>query len=79
MKQLLAWTIRTTLRPALSPKTPLKLQRFVAMQPVQLCLGHVAIKQKANHCASTDSPYSAQNDSIRTRHFVFTWRRLCGG
>lgn len=28
MKQLLAWTIRTTLRPALSPKTPLKLQRF---------------------------------------------------
>jgi acetyl esterase/lipase len=28
MKQLLAWTIRTTLRPALSPKIPLKLQRF---------------------------------------------------
>ncbi|VAX45348.1 Putative acetyl-hydrolase LipR precursor [Acinetobacter calcoaceticus] len=28
MKQLLAWTIRTTLRPALSPKIPVKLQRF---------------------------------------------------
>ncbi len=30
------------------------------MQPVQLCLGHAAIKQKANNCSSTDSTYSAK-------------------
>ncbi len=39
MKQLLAWTIRTTLRPALSPKTPLKLQRFCSDAASAIVLG----------------------------------------
>lgn len=39
MKQLLAWTIRTTLRPALSPRTPLKLQRFCSDAASAIVLG----------------------------------------
>ncbi|MDW5428697.1 alpha/beta hydrolase, partial [Acinetobacter baumannii] len=39
MKQLLAWTIRTTLRPALSPKTPLRLQRFCSDAASAIVLG----------------------------------------
>ncbi len=48
MKQLLAWTIRTTLRPALSPKTPLKLQRFCSDAASAIVLKFiVVIKQKS--------------------------------
>lgn len=46
MKQLLAWTIRTTLRPALSPKTPLKLQRFCSDAASAIVLGPRGYKTK---------------------------------
>ncbi|MDR2249509.1 alpha/beta hydrolase [Acinetobacter sp.] len=46
MKQLLAWTIRTTLRPALSPKTPLKLQRFCSDAASTIVLGPRGYKTK---------------------------------
>ncbi|WP_445405345.1 alpha/beta hydrolase [Acinetobacter pittii] len=46
MKQLLAWTIRTTLRPALSPKTPLKLQRFCSGAASAIVLGPRGYKTK---------------------------------
>ncbi|WP_337077768.1 alpha/beta hydrolase [Acinetobacter pittii] len=46
MKQLLAWTIRTTLRPALSPKTPLKLQRFCSNAASAIVLGPRGYKTK---------------------------------
>ncbi|OCY24198.1 alpha/beta hydrolase [Acinetobacter pittii] len=46
MKQLLAWTIRTTLRPALSPKTPLKLQRFCSDTASAIVLGPRGYKTK---------------------------------
>lgn len=46
MKQLLAWTIRTTLRPALSPKTPLKLQRLCSDAASAIVLGPRGYKTK---------------------------------
>ncbi len=46
MKQLLAWTIRTTLRPALSPKTPIKLQRFCSDAASAIVLGPHGYKTK---------------------------------
>lgn len=46
MKQLLAWTIRTTLRPALSPKTPIKLQRFCSDAASAIVLGPRGYKTK---------------------------------
>lgn len=46
MKQLLAWTIRTTLRPALSPKTPLRLQRFCSDAASAIVLGPRGYKTK---------------------------------
>lgn len=46
MKQLLAWTIRTTLRPALSPRTPLKLQRFCSDAASAIVLGPRGYKTK---------------------------------
>lgn len=46
MKQLLAWTIRTTLRPALSPKRPLKLQRFCSDAASAIVLGPRGYKTK---------------------------------
>jgi len=46
MKQLLAWTIRTTLRPALSPKTPVKLQRFCSDAASAIVLGPRGYKTK---------------------------------
>ncbi|TGU88181.1 alpha/beta hydrolase [Acinetobacter pittii] len=46
MKQLLAWTIRTTLRPTLSPKTPLKLQRFCSDAASAIVLGPRGYKTK---------------------------------
>lgn len=46
MKQLLAWTIRTTLRPALSPKTPIKLQRFCSDVASAIVLGPHGYKTK---------------------------------
>ncbi|MCU7696869.1 alpha/beta hydrolase [Acinetobacter sp. AYS6] len=46
MKQLLAWTIRTTLRPALSPKMPLKLQRFCSDAASAIVLGPRGYKTK---------------------------------
>ncbi|MFV5373300.1 alpha/beta hydrolase [Acinetobacter pittii] len=46
MKQLLAWTIRTTLRPTLSPKTPLKLQRFCSDAASTIVLGPRGYKTK---------------------------------
>ncbi|MGB9037024.1 MAG: alpha/beta hydrolase [Acinetobacter calcoaceticus] len=46
MKQLLAWTIRTTLRPALSPKIPLKLQRFCSDAASAIVLGPRGYKTK---------------------------------
>lgn len=47
MKQLLAWTIRTTLRPALSPKTPLRLQRFCSDAASAIVLGPRGYQTKA--------------------------------
>lgn len=46
MKQLLAWTIRTTLRPALSPKTPVKLQRLCSDAASAIVLGPRGYKTK---------------------------------
>ncbi|PPC06738.1 alpha/beta hydrolase [Acinetobacter pittii] len=46
MKQLLAWTIRATLRPALSPKTPIKLQRFCSDAVSAIVLGPHGYKTK---------------------------------
>lgn len=46
MKQLLAWTVRTTLRPALSPKTPVKLQRLCSDAASAIVLGPRGYKTK---------------------------------
>ncbi|MEI1689542.1 alpha/beta hydrolase [Acinetobacter baumannii] len=51
MKQLLAWTIRTTLRPALSPKTPVKLQRFCSDAASAIVLGPRGYQTKKQNIA----------------------------
>lgn len=51
MKQLLAWTIRTTLRPALSPKTPVKLQRFCSNAASAIVLGPRGYQTKKQNIA----------------------------
>ncbi len=51
MKQLLAWTIRTTLRPALSPKTPVKLQRFCSDAASAIVLGPHGYQTKKQNIA----------------------------
>jgi hypothetical protein len=63
MKQLLAWTIRTTLRPALSPKTPLKLQRFCSDAASAIVLGPRGYKTKSKQL-------------LKYRQFIFSPKRL---
>ena len=62
MKQLLAWTIRTTLRPALSPKTPVKLQRFCSDAASAIVLGPRGYQTKSKIL-------------LKYRQFIFSLKR----